>query len=65
MKLFKMLKTRKTETTETKEYRVIYNDNVIGWASTDATFKIEEEAKQYIEAKRKNNTDPSVDWFIL
>lgn len=64
MKLFKILKTRKTKATET-EYKVIYNDNVIGWASTDATFKTEEEAKQYIEAKRKNNTDSTVDWFIL
>jgi hypothetical protein len=65
MKLFKMLKSKKTETTEAKKYRVIYNDSVIGWASTETTFKTEEEAERYIEARRKNNTDPSIDWFIL
>lgn len=65
MKLIEMLRTRKTRTTETKEYRVIYNDNVIGWATTEKVFNIEEEAKQYVEARRESNTDPSVDWFIL
>ena len=65
MKLFKTLKTRKTKKAETKEYKVIYNDDVIGWAITEKIFKTEEEAKQYIEARRKNNIDPSVDWFIL
>lgn len=64
MKLFKTLKARKTKATET-EYRVIYNDNVIGWATTEKTFETEEEAKQYIETRRRNNTDPSVDWFII
>lgn len=60
MKLFK----RKAKATET-EYRVIYNDSIIGWATTVETFKTEEEAKQYIETRRRNNNDPSVDWFII
>jgi hypothetical protein len=60
MKLFK----RRTKATET-EYRVIYDDSILGWATTEKTFETEEEARQYIEARRKNNTDPSVNWFII
>lgn len=59
----KLLK-RKAKATETR-YTVIYNDSVIGWATTEKTFETEEEAKEYIEARRRNNTDYSVDWFII
>jgi hypothetical protein len=59
----KLLK-RKAKATETV-YRVIYDDSILGWATTEKIFKTEEEARQYIEIKRKNNTDPSVDWFII